>query len=398
LIFAYYQAFQVRNGILPPPGVTEATPALERRVLESNQSAGLLTSYYAFLIGLLFLGGAALFQTFRGRIKEWGTPVNIAATLIIFPLALYLIATTNMRIIQADVVYKRADPWDKAAGRTGNPETWDNAIAIYQHAIDLAPREDFYYLWLGRAYLERSGVTENADERVALLETASGELTQAQDINPLNTDHTANLARLNTRWADYSQGEQRVERSARAGEYYEGALSLSPHNSVIANEYARMVFVLQNNCGKSIELYNYSIEVDPFFPNSYFDRSDILVACADQDPENSQEYLSLAATSLEQGLEYREANATRLGRLAEVYAMIGETEKALSTYQQALESEDPIPQWQLDFSLARGFFEFGDLRRAEEFAQSALAQAPEEVKGQVETFILQITGDPAEDE
>jgi tetratricopeptide (TPR) repeat protein len=398
LIFAYFQAFQVRSGILPPPGVTQATPAIERRVLESNQSAGLLTIFYVFTFALLFVSGLAIFQGTKGRIKQWAANPTMIAALILFPLAFYLVSTTNMRIIQADIVYKRADPWDKAAGRGGDPLNWDNAIAIYEHAIDLAPREDFYYLWLGRAYLERSGVTEDTTERIDLLETASGQLTLAQDINPLNTDHTANLARLNTRWADFSQGNQREERSIQAGEYYEGALSLSPHNSVIANEYARMAFVLQNSCEKAIELYNYSVEVDPFYPNTYFDRADILIACADQEPDKSQEYLRLAAASLEQGLEYREANANRLGRLAEVYAMLGETEKALSAYQQALESDDQVPQWQLDFTLARGFFEFGDLVRAEEFAQSALAQSPEEVQAQIETFLLQITGETAEGE
>jgi tetratricopeptide (TPR) repeat protein len=320
----------------------------------------------------------------------------MVATLVLFPLEFYLVATTNIRIIQADIVYKRADPFDKQACRSGNTQLWDSAIAIYELAIDLAPREDFYYLWLGRAYLERSGVTEETEERVDLLDTAENRLITAQDINPLNTDHTANLARLNTRWADYTQGDQREERSTRAGDYYDGALTLSPHNSVIANEYARMAFVLQNDCEKAIDLYNYSVEVDPFYPNSYFDRADILIACSEQDPEKSQEYLRLAAVSLEQGFEYREANTTRLGRLAEVYAMLGETEKALDTYQQALASEGEVPQWQLDFTLARGFFQGGDLVRAEEFTRSALAQAPEEVAPQIEAFLLQITGENSE--
>jgi tetratricopeptide (TPR) repeat protein len=321
----------------------------------------------------------------------------LVGAVLLIPLAFYLVATTNTRIIQADIVYKRADPFDKEAGRTGNPQNWDNAIAIYKHAIDLAPREDFYYLWLGRAYLERSGVTEERSERIELLTTAEDRLVEAQDINPLNTDHTANLARLNTRWADYSQGDERIERADLAGQYYDGALSLSPHNSIIANEYARMAFVLQGSCDKAVDLYNYSIEVDPFFPNSYFDRADILIACASQEPDKSQEYLMLAATSLEQGLEYRESNASRLGRLAEVYAMLGETEKALETYQEALDFDGQVPQWQLDFTMARGFFENGDLIRAEEFARSAAALAPEEVVPQIETFLLQITGETGGD-
>jgi tetratricopeptide (TPR) repeat protein len=318
----------------------------------------------------------------------------LIAAIVLLPLSFYLIGTTNLRIIQADIVYKRADPWDKGAPRAENPQfNWDQAITIYSHAIDLAPREDFYYLWLGRAYLERSGVTQETAEREELLNTAENRLVVAQDINPLNTDHTANLARLNTRWADFSQGDERQERAELAGQYYESALGLSPHHSVIANEYARMAYVLLQSCEKAIEVYNYSVEVDPFYPNSYFDRADILIACAEQEPDKQQDYLKLAAASLEQGLEYREANASRLGRLAEVYAMMGNVEQALDVYQEAIDFGGNLPRWQLDFTMARGFFQNGDLVRAEEFARSAVEQAPEEVIPQIETFILQITGE-----
>jgi len=357
----------------------------------------LLTTFYFFAFSILFVAGVALIQGSKERIKQSASTPALIGAIILFPLAFYLVTTTNLRIIQADIVYKRADPWDKAAGRTGNPQNWDNAIALYRHAIDLAPREDFYYLWLGRAYLERSGVTEDTNERVELLKTAEDRLLVAQDINPLNTDHTANLARLNTRWADSAQDSDREERTKLAGQYYDSALNLSPHNSVIANEYARMAYVLQGNCKKSVELYNYSVEVDPFYSNSYFDRADILIACADQEPEKRQDYLSLAAVSLEQGLEQRGSNASRLGRLAEVYALLGDVEKALETYQEAKDTEGNLPQWQLDFTMARAFFQNGDLVRAEDFARSALAVAPEEVAPQIETFLTQITGDAGGD-
>ncbi|MFZ0549086.1 MAG: hypothetical protein WAM60_26805, partial [Candidatus Promineifilaceae bacterium] len=398
LFFAYFHGLQIRSGALAPPGLTATTTEIERRVLESNQSAGLLTTFYVFAFFVLFIVGIVLIQATRERVKRWTTTPAMVAGLILFPLAFYLIATTNLQIIQADIVYKRADPWDKAAAREDNTDFWDNAIAIYKHAIELAPREDFYYLWLGRAYLERSGITEDTNERIDLLETAEDRLLVAQDINPLNTDHTANLARLNTRWADFSQGDVREERTALASGYYESALDLSPHNSVIANEYARLTYVLQSDCEKSVGLYNYSLEVDPFYTNSYFDRADILIACADQEPDRSEEFLNLASESMQQGLQFGESNASRLGRLAEVYAMLGKTEDALDTYQQAVESGGQVPQWQLDFTLARGFLQSGDLVRAEEFARSASALAPDEVVPQIESFLTQITGQAGGDE
>ena len=164
---------------------------------------------------MLAITGINLAFTKISNEKKWGSYVGFGAAILIFIGALYLVSSTNLQVIQADIVYKRADPWDKQATRSGNPDQWDNAIALYQHAIDLTPTEDFYYLWLGRAYLERSSVTEDPGEKAALLDTAESRLQQAQKINPLNTDHTANLARLNTRWAEFSDGDNRQSRLSR---------------------------------------------------------------------------------------------------------------------------------------------------------------------------------------
>ncbi|MDW8066020.1 MAG: hypothetical protein RMK32_10385, partial [Anaerolineae bacterium] len=90
-----------------------------------------------------------------------------------------------------------------------------------------APREDFYYLWLGRALLEKAARVGDSvsrqfrdgisfDEaflsltlerlvtfpRGDLLEITRVILERARELNPLNTDHTANLARMHRRWAD----------------------------------------------------------------------------------------------------------------------------------------------------------------------------------------------------
>jgi Flp pilus assembly protein TadD len=58
-------------------------------------------------------------------------------------------------------------------------------------------------------------------------------------LNPLNTDHTANLARLNTRWSQLAADSAvQAERVNEAEFFYQKAISLSPQNSIIRNEYA----------------------------------------------------------------------------------------------------------------------------------------------------------------
>ena len=55
----------------------------------------------------------------------------------------------DLNAIRADTIYKQAEPL-RAQGQ------WDVAIAHYKRVLELAPDEDFYYLWLGAAYLEKA--------------------------------------------------------------------------------------------------------------------------------------------------------------------------------------------------------------------------------------------------
>jgi tetratricopeptide (TPR) repeat protein len=390
LLYTYLHAAQVQGNILPPSGLTASTTEVQRRILEAGQSTGLLTGFYVFAFLVLVVTGLVIAWPKMRSIRVWATLAGNAALIVLIPIAIILIGSTNLRIIQADIVYKRADPWDKQAGRTRDPNLWDNAIGIYEHAIELAPVEDFYYLWLGRAYLERSSVTEAQDEQQSLLTTAENLLLEAQRINPLNTDHTANLARLNTRWAESSGGDERAQRISTAESFYESALTLSPNNSVIANEYARLAYVLQEDCSRSLEIYQRSKQTDPYFANTYFEQAEVFLACAGQASEEEQvAYLEGAAASLQDGLARRSGEARQWLQLAEIYVRLNQTEQALAAYAEAI-TRDDLPQWQIDFILAQRFLEAGDTVRALEFGQKALAQAPAESVEQIQQFVSAI--------
>jgi len=400
LTYAYLHAYQIRVGILLPPGVTETTPTVVRRVLETDQAASVLTTFYIFTLSMLMATGLALALSKINLTQRWATLAGAMVGLLLIPIIVYLISTTNLRVIQADIVYKRADPWDKQAGQTGDPELWDNAIAIYEHAIELAPWEDFYYLWLGRAYLERSTVTQETAEREALLITAADRLEQAQSLNPFNTDHTANLARLNTRWAETTEGDVRQVRVSDAVGYYESALSLSPKNSVIRNEYARLAYLLEQDCEKALALYDQSVEVDPYFTVTYFDRAEVYKACAAQQPELERaSYYEKAAESIKAGLERSPRDARRWMQLAEIHVRLDEPAQAIEAYNEALAiGDENLPGWQLEYSLAQWFFEEGDLDNAESFGKNALASAPEDAATIIQQFLAALNSGERETE
>ncbi len=238
-----------------------------------------------------------------------------------------------MNVIQADMIYKRAKPFDQQAGGQADPDLWDVAIAIYNKAIDMTPAEDFYYLFLGRAFLERSTLAQDEAEQDALLNEAQERLKDAQNINPLNTDHTANLARLNTRWVELSTDEiDRATRLADAEAYYQDAMALSPQNSMIRNEYARLLLALKQDCEGAIAVYDEAIEVDPYFDEIYFGLADTRIACAEGLAEAEREAaFDQAISDLETGLEVaRSKNPRAMLRVGQLNQEIGRYEEAIA--------------------------------------------------------------------
>ena len=135
-------------------------------------------------------------------------------------LALVIIINTNIQTVQADTYYKQGLAYESAG-------QWEGAVVLYTEAAKLEPQEDYYYLFLGRALLQLAETTQSGNallpaeldnvptgdllslaergsrsgSREDLLRAAQAALEAARRFNPLNTDHTANLARLNRAWA-----------------------------------------------------------------------------------------------------------------------------------------------------------------------------------------------------
>lgn len=398
MLYALYHASLVRQTIFAPTGVTQETPEVVRRVLEAGQSTGYLTWFYIFLFLLLFIMGVMVNWSGWFQAKETGKMPALIALPILLTLGFAGTYISNMRIIHADMVYKRGDPWDKQAARTADPAIWDIAIAIYNQAIELAPREDFYYLFIGRAYLEKASLDNlDATERETLLQTASSRLQEAQRINPLNTDHTANLARLNTRWADIVSGAERDQRVQDAIQYYEAAIRLSPQNAVIRNERAKLAFVFGRNCEQSIALYNESARTDPYYANSRFERGEVQLFCGNEAQAEEQiAYYQQSVASFQEGLEINDSDPRRWTVLAQVYEKLEDYEQALASYEEArTRANSTFPAWRTSFLMANAAEKMGDIPLAISYAQESLEGAPAEQAPEIQAYLSGLTGEPA---
>lgn len=371
------------------------------RALEAAQAGRLLTFFYVFLIALVFLLSLALsWPDIRAgrRSRTTASPLLVYGSLIgTVLLAFFIISQTNVRQVQADMIYKRAQPYESQATRSTQLDAdtrrglWDTAIAIYTTAIDRMPTEDFYYLFLGRAYLERAALTQDPGEQADLLTAAENLLFQAQNLNPLNTDHTANLARLNTRWyAAVTDEAQKNERLALAERYYQLALTLSPQNSVIRNELARLLLEVDGDCDRALALYDEAVAIDPFYAQNHLARADAYILCSSGRPDAERDAMvRTAAAALEQGLGIDSGNIRAWVQLAEIYRQLGEYDQAQAAIDRARAQNESaaFSTAEIDFLAAQIAAGRGDMAEARTLAERALATAGSETTAQIQAFL-----------
>nr|MBP6015530.1 tetratricopeptide repeat protein [Promineifilum sp.] len=379
----------------------DATSTAMLRALEAAQAGRLLAFFYVFIIAIVFLLALAIsWPDIRAerRARTPASPLLVYSSLIgALLLAFFIISQTNVRQVQADMIYKRAQPYESQATRSTQVDAdtrrglWDTAIAIYTTAIDRMPSEDFYYLFLGRAYLERAALTQDPGEQADLLSSAENLLFQAQDLNPLNTDHTANLARLNTRWyAAVTDEAEKSERLALAERYYRLALTLSPQNSVIRNELARLILEVEGDCDRALALYDEAVAIDPFYAQNHLARADAYILCSSgrADAERDTMYQT-AAAALEQAVASAPGNIRARVQLAEIYRQLGEYDQAQAAIDDARTQNEPaaFPTAEIDFLAAQIAAGRGDTAEARTLAEKALATAGAETAAQIQAFL-----------
>ena len=223
----------------------------------------LLTLYYvALFIVVVILAVTLWFDLPLRPVLPFRTIFSAITVPVALVFAIGGIYATNYNGIQADILYKAGTNYDSASN-------WDNSITVYKRALDLQPSQDFYALFLGRAYLEAGRVATDATKRATQIDNSNKTLILAQQLNPLNTDHSANLARLYRITATLTDDPaERAARYLKSSDYYSETIRLSPNTAHLRNEWSLTYSGMGDwvNAKKQLDI---SANLDPLFPQTF---------------------------------------------------------------------------------------------------------------------------------
>jgi tetratricopeptide (TPR) repeat protein len=334
-------------------------------------------------------------------VPAWPEKSSVSATGVIvalcaLPITLILVVFSNLRIIQADMSFKTAEIF-------AQPSTWPVAIRIYERANDLAPNEDYYYLFLGRAYLEYARSLQNPSDRDQLMQQAASDLRKAQSINPLNPDHTANLARLNSLWAASTTDEEKRQRLAKiSDEYFSRAVTLKPKDAKLWDEWALLYLNVLGQPDEALRRLKSALEIDPFYDWTYGLLGDYtqryLAETAKPHSDNWNSEMKQAADYFTSAIKYSDANNNTFKynyaiSLAALQLQLGQIEDAIQTYELALNTlPENSDNWKIHETLARLYSQIGDETHAISNALTALENAPEDQKSRLQEFVSSLGG------
>jgi O-antigen ligase len=370
-----------------------------------SQIGGLLTQFYIWVFLIVFTIGFVLFlerydQAFQP--VRWGW--------VFAPLWLILVIwgsfSTNLKVIQADIAYKMADPF-------ASSNQWLVATLLYNRALDLAPNEDYYYLFLGRSYLEYAKTLQDDAGRQDLVERAKRDLQEAQKINPLNTDHTANLARLYSWWASKTDDPAtKEERGQISSDYYARATTLSPNNSTLWGEWAILLMDTLDQPEAARQKLEHALELDPAYSLTLGLMGDYYAQLAHSQADESQKeaYLNQAIDYYLQAVKVAKSteNTNKIGylvSLGNIYVELASKDpekldpglilKAVASYQEAIDAQPSAKDlYRIENQIARLYVQLSDKANALVHAEAALEAAPEDQKESLTAFIEQIQAMP----
>lgn len=328
--------------------------------------------YYVFLI--LSVAAVGLVLALEGGWPQmWARrEVAVGAAALALALSLYVGFGPSLRPIWANTYFKQAQAFAQA-------RRYAEAEALYREAISLAPKEDYYYLFLGKALLEHASLAQDLPTRERLLNDAEKVLTEARDLNPLNTDHTANLARYYVARAGISQNpEERRKYLEEALRYFAQAISLSPNNARLRDEYA--VALLQvGREQEALEQLHHALALDDSYYLTYTYLGDYY--------RNKEQWDEAERYYLE-ALRRHRRDVQILSGLAYVYARKGDLNQAIEYNRRVLERR---PQDLATLrNLALLYYQVGKPGQALTYARQALEVAPPQEKPALDALVKQI--------
>ena len=382
------------------------TPANQNDVIAQVDSIGsLLSKFYIYIFLIIFLAAFILPDVWPQ--KSFSNAISFS---IIAPIALIIVFVltniSNLKVIHADITYKMAEPFTKSS-------QWQVATFLYKRALELAPREDHYYLFLGRSYLEQAKITDTSIEQDDLILQAEEDLKVAQSINPLNTDHTANLARLYTWWAGKATtATTRTDRAQKASDYYATALTLSPNNSTLWDEWAVLLMQVLGQAQQALQKLQQALALDAKYSFTQGLLGDYYLRIA-----NSTDDTTEKIQALEIAAEYYRtaANVVRstdqtpkasyLVSLGNVYIIMAGLDPQNINREQMQQAIDVLVEsidsglstndlWKVQEAIAKLYLQLGEKTLALLYANQALAGAPSSATARIQGLITQTMNIP----
>jgi tetratricopeptide (TPR) repeat protein len=232
-------------------------------------------------------------------------------------------------------------------------------------------------------------------QRDALLARAEEQLKIARGLNPLNTDHTANLARLNRRWAELAPDPAVRSTHAQASDtYYGQAVQLSPNNAGLWNEWAALQFQVLNDQAAAQKYIDQSLLIDQEFDQTYLLQGDLYSTEARviTDTLVQKPLYQKAIDAYQKGIVVADTRGTPAGNLrvglASAYVALGQPQDAITVYQDVLaKSDSGVNPWQVYLAISELYAQMGNMDQARANAQLALQAAPDTDKASVQSWI-----------
>ncbi len=333
------------------------------------------TAFIAIFL-FVFLISFAIWWEVHHRAQRWAAGGFISPLMgaLFLVAAIVLAVQTNLAPIQADEYYKQAQGYD-------NAHQWDAAIILYRKAIDkTGGKEDFYYLFLGRAEMEKAKAAKDERIREEWFDKAESSLLKAQQLNPLNTDHTANLARLYRTRAEVEKNPaKKREYLEESLQYYKKAIMLSPHAAHLRNEIG-LVYLMMGDRQKAFEAYQSSLALDKKFDQTYLLLGDWYRT--GQEWDKAAEMYARAAKL--------KPSVSAYVAMGFAYARAGKLDKAieanLKAYKLSPRNSEVLRNLAVLYEQKR------DYATALRYAQAALRFAPEKDKAALEKMISDLEG------
>jgi len=258
--------------------------------------------------------GAAQGRAARSNASSSNNPAALMIYAIIGVLALAGVWFFNIDNVYADMRFQQGQALSD--NPNANYEQMLIGMGYYLDSIRMEPQQDFYYLNLGRSLMSLADIKrqsannqlgqpkpnakltdlldltgDQAAEQAVLQQTpletisyAQAVLEQARQLNQLNKDHYANLARLHNFW--YARLNQDPKQLEEALDWYQRGHEIAPQDVTILNEYASAV-ALMGNYRRS---QNNETEAQKYFKQA----GDLLAQSKQLDPRYNDTDLRLA--------------------------------------------------------------------------------------------------------